>query len=337
MPTVSLPNRSCGGARRGRSRRVCCCESIHAYLAKRPLCHCSSAAAAAVPDATSAADMRPDVAEDKTGVFVGGDADLAAGGSEQKRSMRPRTAGRRPPPVKDNTKEPEAGAASVTADPKAAPKRVNIMLEGGDKDNDSDDEAVTPALSAAAGAPAGGPSGATGGHTSIVRDIMEEQAAEAKKADAKAEDPSATGAKDGGGIRLGRVKRAGGAGAPAPTTKTSTSGAAYSDTDVEKLRGAIQGLCQSTNPLGRCMDLVHEDLSLMNAEMDKWQADYRLKAAQLDEQKKKTEVELQPLRDQLLELDEQAKEQELRIGGVKASIARNEERIQQLLKMVVKS
>eukprot|EP00611_Tribonema_gayanum_P011709 TRINITY_DN2205_c0_g1_i2.p1 TRINITY_DN2205_c0_g1~~TRINITY_DN2205_c0_g1_i2.p1 ORF type:complete len:171 (-),score=34.17 TRINITY_DN2205_c0_g1_i2:154-666(-) len=163
MPTVSLPNRSCGGARRGRSRRVCCCESIHAYLAKRPLCHCSSAAAAAVPDATSAADMRPDVAEDKTGVFVGGDADLAAGGSEQKRSMRPRTAGRRPPPVKDNTKEPEAGAASVTADPKAAPKRVNIMLEGGDKDNDSDDEAVTPALSAAAGAPAGGPSGATGG------------------------------------------------------------------------------------------------------------------------------------------------------------------------------
>eukprot|EP00611_Tribonema_gayanum_P011708 TRINITY_DN2205_c0_g1_i1.p3 TRINITY_DN2205_c0_g1~~TRINITY_DN2205_c0_g1_i1.p3 ORF type:complete len:112 (-),score=22.68 TRINITY_DN2205_c0_g1_i1:1275-1610(-) len=49
------------------------------------------------------------------------------------------------------------------------------------------------------------------------------------------------------------------------------AGAAYSDTDVEKLRGAIQGLCQSTNPLGRCMDLVHEDLSLMNAEMDKWQ------------------------------------------------------------------
>jgi len=34
------------------------------------------------------------------------------------------------------------------------------------------------------------------------------------------------------------------------------------------------------------MDYVHEDFAIMAKEYDKWQAEYRLKADQLEEQKK---------------------------------------------------
>ena len=35
--------------------------------------------------------------------------------------------------------------------------------------------------------------------------------------------------------------------------QVGTSGASYSQVDIDKLRGYIQKLCQSTNPLGKCM------------------------------------------------------------------------------------
>jgi hypothetical protein len=68
------------------------------------------------------------------------------------------------------------------ADPKAAPKAVNIMTEGG-KDDDSDDDVADVALTV--GTTVGTTVGAKGGHTSIVRDIMKDQEAEAKKSDNK--------------------------------------------------------------------------------------------------------------------------------------------------------
>jgi Microtubule-binding protein MIP-T3 C-terminal region len=33
----------------------------------------------------------------------------------------------------------------------------------------------------------------------------------------------------------------------------------------------IQSLCQSTLPLGKCMDLIAEDIAMMTSEKDKWQ------------------------------------------------------------------
>jgi fumarate hydratase class II len=57
------------------------------------------------------------------------------------------------------------------------------MTEGGSKDDDSDDDAADVAL--AGGTAVGTTVGAKGGHTSIVRDIMKDQEAEAKKSDNK--------------------------------------------------------------------------------------------------------------------------------------------------------
>lgn len=56
--------------------------------------------------------------------------------------------------------------------------------------------------------------------------------------------------------------------------------------ELERLRTSIQVMCQSTHPLGKCMDYVHEDFGIMNKEYEKWQAEYRSKADLLEEQKK---------------------------------------------------
>ena len=41
--------------------------------------------------------------------------------------------------------------------------------------------------------------------------------------------------------------------------------------EVEKLRGAIQTLTRSANPLGKIMDYLQEDVDSMQKELEMWQ------------------------------------------------------------------
>ncbi|CAM9220254.1 unnamed protein product [Chrysoparadoxa australica] len=246
--------------------------------------------------------------------------------AEQKRSMRPTTARRRPPTVKDNVKEVEGKRGSITSlcDAKATPK-VAIMKEHEGSDSE-EDEVPEEEDGGHVGMPGPVPTGAGGAHTSIVRDIIEEQQKEAaakKEADAGEENEK----KEGGGIKLGKLRKSGQPAAANALGGKRGSVGAMSDGDVEALRATIQVLCQSTNPLGKCMDYVHEDLAMMGSELDKWQAEYKRKTETLVEEKRSTQDALEPLRVQLLELEEQVKEGIMRINSVKAKIAGNSTRI----------
>lgn len=84
------------------------------------------------------------------------------------------------------------------------------------------------------------------------------------------------------GIRLGRLRRPGLEG----KGSTKAVGLVFGEGELEKLRNSIQVICQSTNPLGKCMDYVHEDLSAMSKEHDKWESEYRLTLDSLEEQKR---------------------------------------------------
>ena len=81
---------------------------------------------------------------------------------------------------------------------------------------------------------------------------------------------------------MGRLKRAGGADAKG---SAKTMGLIFGESEIENLRNSIQVICQSTNPLGKCMDYVHDDLLTMSKEHDKWQSDYRTSFDALEEQK----------------------------------------------------
>jgi len=61
------------------------------------------------------------------------------------------------------------------------------------------------------------------------------------------------------------------------------------------MKKAIQVLCQSTNPLGKSIDYVSDDVDSMSKEYEHWRKEAIQCTADLEEQKKITDEVIQPL------------------------------------------
>ena len=79
------------------------------------------------------------------------------------------------------------------------------------------------------------------------------------------------------------------------TAEKSLSQAGFSEQDIEFMKKAIQVLCQSTNPLGKSIDFVSDDIDSMNKEFEYWRKESHSCMTQLQEQQKITEDVIQPL------------------------------------------
>ena len=127
-----------------------------------------------------------------------------------------------------------------------------------------------------------------------------------------------------------------------PTVKTlkavdKTDNAGFSEQDIEFMKKAIQVLCQSTNPLGKSIDFVTDDIDSMNKEFEHWRKESTSCHSKLTEQQKITEEVIQPLQDQLAELEEKIREQTSKVNSTKSSIMRNDITVQNLLHSVISS
>ena len=210
--------------------------------------------------------------------------------------------------------------------PVAAPP-TGIMVEGDDDDDDEDEaeekdtgddeelrkrfEAID--LNTASDAKSG----------KLVKDIEAEMDADKKENELKQGDGSDSKSSQGQ-IRMGKLRG---------NKKRELGG--VSESEIAALRQAIQSLCQATNPLGKCMDHVNDDMDAMTKEMETWKAESRRHDESLDSEGKATEESLQALQARLAEVDDQIQEQLQKITSVKANISRNDSRINQLLRMVV--
>jgi TRAF3-interacting protein 1 len=63
------------------------------------------------------------------------------------------------------------------------------------------------------------------------------------------------------------------------------------------MKKAIQILCQSTNPLGKSIDFVTDDIDSMSKEFEYWKRECMACQSKLEEQQKITEDVIQPLQD----------------------------------------
>jgi TRAF3-interacting protein 1 len=63
------------------------------------------------------------------------------------------------------------------------------------------------------------------------------------------------------------------------------------------MKKAIQVLCQSTNPLGKSIDFVADDVDSMNKEYEHWRRESVNSQARLLEQQRITEEIITPLHD----------------------------------------
>jgi TRAF3-interacting protein 1 len=79
--------------------------------------------------------------------------------------------------------------------------------------------------------------------------------------------------------------------------QASNPGGGFSEKDIEFMKKAIQVLCQSTNPLGKSIDYVTDDVDAMSKEYEHWRREAIQCAHGLEEQKKITEELIHPLQD----------------------------------------
>ena len=104
-----------------------------------------------------------------------------------------------------------------------------------------------------------------------------------------------------------------------------------SASQLDELRTQIQLLCQSVNPLGKCIDYVREDMDNMNKELTRWRSAHGEYTEQLEAERKATERIVEPLQNQLADVEAQIAEQQRKIHAIKAVILRNDSSIAQLL------
>ena len=243
------------------------------------------------------------------GVLDGADG----GGGDDKRSTRPSTARRRPPKVKDGATELQAKDTAVPT----AKKATGIIVDGADDDEIDEvigDDTGARLVDELRAESKGGDESASNPQSKLVQNIMsrqveQEAAAGGNKKDSKAVSPIETvdeskqGDGSGGGIRLNRLRKTG------TDKKGKDSGpqvaTSFAESDLEKMRHAIQSLVQQTGPLGTCLDFIQEDVSLMSGELHKWEEECRRYEAEYDEARKKTKEKLIPLRNELDELNDQ--------------------------------
>ncbi|KAJ3329699.1 TRAF3-interacting protein 1 [Kappamyces sp. JEL0680] len=98
---------------------------------------------------------------------------------------------------------------------------------------------------------------------------------------------------------------------------------------INALRESIQQLCQSTNPLGKTMDYLQEDVDAMNKELAMWKRESESFALQATEQQKVTKETLKPLEDKLSTIELGIQEQ---IAILKGEILANDLKTEKILK-----
>lgn len=240
-------------------------------------------------------------------------------GRGQARPERPRTAGRRPPKLASKVQQ-----SAETAGP-AVTSQAPVIIAEGAKDDDDEDTFEQPANEAVGGfgmlkADEGGQ------HGKLVSNLLAEKKKEEEKERLKKEEEDTREEFEDGngkGIRFGKLKRKKG---DAPQ---------QADVDIGALGTAIQSLCQAANPLGKSIDLVHQDIANMGKELDHWKQEYREASEHYQMQLKKTEELLQPLYQKVADLDDKVAEQKTKIRNSRSRISKNDLKIQGLLESVV--
>ncbi|GFT03736.1 TRAF3-interacting protein 1 [Nephila pilipes] len=104
--------------------------------------------------------------------------------------------------------------------------------------------------------------------------------------------------------------------------------------ELAQLRSFVQSLSKTAVPLGRMLDFLQEDLDSMKMELRMWKEEHEQNLIALHKEQSATESLLEPLRAQLDDLDQVVQNQLDANSALKASITRNDERIQRMLASV---
>jgi len=98
-----------------------------------------------------------------------------------------------------------------------------------------------------------------------------------------------------------------------------------------ELKQYIQRITQNSNPLGKLVEFIDDDLDNMNKECKRWQDIFREASDKLDKAEQESEKEHQHYYTKLMELDEQIFEQDSKVKAIKSQVLKNNAKVQSVL------
>ncbi|XP_021944943.1 TRAF3-interacting protein 1 isoform X4 [Folsomia candida] len=104
-----------------------------------------------------------------------------------------------------------------------------------------------------------------------------------------------------------------------------------SKAEIEKLKNLLQECARNANPLGKLLDYVREDIDAMQKEVAKWREESRSLDSDLLAAKRMAEAALQPIHQELTEVEARVQDKEDAIAATKMSVIRLQERIEKIL------
>ncbi len=104
--------------------------------------------------------------------------------------------------------------------------------------------------------------------------------------------------------------------------------------DIEKVRADIQSLCQSTNPLGKTVDLLQEDIDAMEKEYASWMRERKTYMVKLQKQSRVPGGD-SSMAERLTDAEGQLSKMRGKIAATKMDVENNDRRIARLLALLV--
>ncbi|QDZ20734.1 TRAF3-interacting protein [Chloropicon primus] len=245
--------------------------------------------------------------------------------------QRPMSARKAPPKVKSNVEDDSKVSimSSMTSGDDGRSSKPNQVgtkgiLRDGESDDEDDDEATEIIMGTDAGpanfnmldAPQGG---------KLVRDIVETAQNIQNLDDERNRAQGADGGAKPTGIILGRRRSVAAEASAKPVEKME---------DMEKVRGAIQKLCQSTNPLVTSVENLQEDVEQMLREAKYWGQEQKIYKQKLNEANQ-MQNDFNEYRYKIQDLEEEIQIMQSKITNIKAQILSNDKRCIDMLNLAV--
>ncbi|XP_045537846.1 TRAF3-interacting protein 1 [Papilio machaon] len=101
--------------------------------------------------------------------------------------------------------------------------------------------------------------------------------------------------------------------------------------EIEQMRFNVQALSRISNPLGKLIDHIQEDVEVMRQELQEWTKKYEEASIELSKQKITNEESLQPLQAKIKQLDADIEEKRDKINDLRIVVFKNYYRIENLL------
>lgn len=119
------------------------------------------------------------------------------------------------------------------------------------------------------------------------------------------------------------------------TINKDKAGSAVDYSELSRLREQLQMLTKATNPLGKFLEVIHQDIDTMSRELEMWRTEARTQAMAALEAQRQTEESLHGVMGNIQNVEDAISDQLNRTNILRATILSNDRTIDTLIRMVV--